>query len=63
MAKRTRPSSPSISRPKYQKMASVMTVQRSGSLASGHVTIRHSWPLLTSSGHRTRVSQIDRSMA
>ena len=36
-AKRTRPSRPSISRPKYQKMASVMTVQRSGSLASGQV--------------------------
>ena len=40
---------PSISRPKYQKMASVMTVQRSGSLASGHV---HEPPHLAAADRR-----------
>ena len=39
-AKRARPSVPSISRPKYQKMARVMTSQMPGSLASGQVTTR-----------------------
>ena len=45
-----RPSSPSISRPKYQKMAIVRTVQMPGSLASGHVKSRHTSPPRTASG-------------
>ena len=49
-----RPRRPSTCRPKYQKMAIVMTVHRSGTFASGHVTRRHSSPLLTSSGSNHR---------
>ena len=56
MAKRTRPTMPSTSRPKYQKMASVMTTQSAGSLASGQVNSRHTSPLRTASGIRTRLA-------
>ena len=38
MANRLRPTIASTCRPKYQKMAIVMTVHRSGTLANGHVT-------------------------
>ncbi len=56
-ANRSRPSSPSISRPKYQKMAIVMTVQMSGSLASGHVTSRHTSPSRTAAGTSDEVDR------
>ena len=51
MANLFRPSRPSISRPKYQKMAIVITVQSVGSLASGHVNRRQISPRV-----RVRVS-------
>ena len=63
-AKRTRPSSPSISRPKYQKMASVMTVHRSGIVGQrpGDDPPQLAAPD-QSSGHRTSLCQIARSIA
>ena len=53
-AKRVRPTSPSISRPKYQKMAMMRTCQMLATLASGHVSRRHTSPPRTASGSSTR---------
>ena len=63
IAKRVRPSRPSISRPKYQKMAIVRTAQMLGWLASGHVTSRHTSPRRTASGSSTRFDHSSRLMA
>ncbi len=60
---RLRPRRPSISRPKYQKIASVTTGHRPGSLASGQVKIRHSSPPRTLDGYSTRLFHRLRSMA
>ena len=53
-AKRARPTIPSTSRPKYQKMASEMTVQIEGWLATGHVTAATPRRRGPASGSRTR---------
>jgi hypothetical protein len=52
-----RPRSPSISRPKYQKMPIVRTSQMPGWLASGQVRRRQTSPPRTASGSRARFSQ------
>ena len=59
-AKRTRPSSRSTSVPKYQKMASEITSQRSGSLATGHVAMRQICPSRTRSGSSQSLSSTGR---
>ena len=63
-AKRARPSIPSISRPKYQKMAERDDrPQMPGSLASGQVTSRQIWPLATASGIEDEVGPTSRSVS